>query len=104
MLHKILRRIDFNILNLITFSSSIGAVKDEIIEIGAENRQSALASVRFKRGINNGCDEFLFVNNESDRTGATEDGNTYQQSVALTGMILLLLVQQHLYGNQINQI
>lgn len=79
-----------------TFGASIGAVEEEIIEIGAEKRKATLAGVALQGGVDDGGDELRLVDNEADRAGAAEHRDGDQKPVALSGaLVLLLLVKQH---------
>lgn len=64
-----------------TFSSGDWAVENEIVEIGAEQRKVTLSGVGLERSLDCGGNNFLLIDNKSDRAGAAEDSNTDQQAV-----------------------
>ena len=84
-----------NISKLLTISSGIGEIEEEIIKIGAENRKAALTGVGFQGGVDDSTHELVLVHNKPNRSSAAEDRDADQEPVALGVLILLLLVVQH---------
>ena len=83
---------------MLTFRSNHGTIENEIIEVGSEKRKTTFTGVALESSVDNRSYEIFFVRKEPDRTGATENGNAYKDSVSLS-VLLLLVVEQHLRKN-----
>ena len=80
---------------LLTIWSSIGAIENEFIEIGSEDRKPTLTRIGFECGVNHRSNKLVLIDDESDRTSTPKHGNTNQEPVGLGVLVLLWLVQQH---------
>lgn len=80
---------------ILTIRSIIGAVQQEIIEVGAQNRKPPFSRVRLESCVYDSRHELFLIHNEADRASAAQHGDTDEEPVALRAVILLMLVEQH---------
>lgn len=84
-----------------TIRSNMGAIESETGGISSENGKPPLTSIGFEGGVDDRRHKLLLIDDEANRTSASQHIDADQQPLRIRVQILLLLVHQHRFNRSI---